>query len=124
MGDIGSHILIVDDDEDTCVAFGDVLTDCGYKVEIARSGGEALEIAGRKSFRLALLDFRMPGLTGIDLYRRLRHLQNGIAGILITALITGDAESVAQAAGIQHILSKPVDMVELLTLIQELLNQM
>jgi DNA-binding NtrC family response regulator len=123
MVDNVSDILIVDDDEDTCLVLSDVLTDCGYRVEIALNGDAALAMAERKSFRLAVLDFWMPGTTGTELFPRLRQLRNGMAGIMITAFLTAEGEASAQAAGIQEILPKPLDVLQLLTFIQELLGQ-
>jgi CheY-like chemotaxis protein len=66
----------------------------------------------------------MPGMTGVELFPRLRQLRNGIAGVLISAFLTADGEASAHAAGIQEILPKPVDILELLTFIQELLGRM
>ena len=65
------RILIVDDDP-TVRAFVDlILSQQGYKVSSAATSETALQILGRESFALVLLDIRMPGMTGLDILRPL-----------------------------------------------------
>jgi DNA-binding response OmpR family regulator len=118
------NVLIVDDDEDTCAVYRDVLNEFGIQADVARDGTEAEELMNSNSYHLALLDFRMPGLSGVEVFTRLRTLRDGIAGIMIAAFLTDDAEASAHAAGISQIFSKPVDFAALLPLIQEIVSRM
>jgi CheY-like chemotaxis protein len=67
-----SEILLVDDDQDSCASLADILTDLGYSVDVAHDGPAALESFARNPCRLALLDYRMPGMDGLQLSSRLK----------------------------------------------------
>jgi len=56
-------------------------------------------------FRLALLDYRMPGMEGLELYRCIQHLQGEMQGILVTA----ETLAAAKEAGVRHVVPKPFD---------------
>ena len=113
------HIRIVDDDEDTRAVLADILSDLGYSVDTASNGHSALERARERPYRLALLDYRMPDLTGVDLFRRLRELCGGMEGVLISAFLTPEATAEAFSAGIRHVLHKPLDVPRLVPLVEE-----
>ena len=68
----GLYILCVDDDPDTCASMSDILTDLGYLVSVAYDGHAALQLVQQQPYGLALLDYRMPGMDGLELYRRIR----------------------------------------------------
>ena len=65
-------ILCVDDDPDTCASMSDILTDLGYLVSVAYDGHAALQLVQQQPYGLALLDYRMPGMDRLELYRRIR----------------------------------------------------
>lgn len=65
-------ILCVDDDPDTCASLSDILSDLGYTVDTANDGPAALERFEPSRHRLALLDFKMPGMDGLELCRHLK----------------------------------------------------
>lgn len=117
-----SEILIVDDNIELCAALSDVLNECGLTADVAHDGAEALELASQNSYKLALLDFWMPGIDGVELFARLRASRLNLAGIMITAFLTREAETGAISSGILRIFSKPVDLTVLLSAIQEILS--
>lgn len=113
-----SAILVVDDDHDTCASLSDILSDLGYQVGVANDGPAALELSRRRPYGLALLDYKMPGMGGVELYGHLKQVQPDTVGVLVTAF----AEDMLQAAGragIRRILPKPVDFRRLMPLIEE-----
>ena len=63
------HILVVDDEVDTCRNLRDILNDYGYEVDIAHDGPRAIELVRANAYDLALLDLRMPGMDGISVLR-------------------------------------------------------
>ena len=67
---VDTNILLVDDDKDTCASMSDIFLDVGYTVDMAYDGPGALELSGRHQYRLALLDYNMPGMYGLELCRR------------------------------------------------------
>jgi CheY-like chemotaxis protein len=116
-------ILVADDDVDTCRNLADILAGiAGYLVEVAHDGTAALECANRSRYDLALLDLRMPGMDGLTLCRHIKEVRPDTVAVLVTAYSGGVAEE-ARAAGIWRILHKPVDVPELLTLVNEVLAQ-
>jgi CheY-like chemotaxis protein len=83
---VAKNILLVDDDKDTCASMSDILLDLGYTVDMAHDGPGALELSGQNQYRLALLDYNMPGMNGLELCRRLKISQRSVVVALITAL--------------------------------------
>jgi len=116
-------ILVVDDDVDTCENLRDILTDCGYRVTVAHSGEEALPLVRHEAFDVALLDFKMPGMDGLALYREIRKLRAGTVAVIISAYASGDTTDHALRAGAWRVLHKPVDFDRLIPLIETAARQ-
>jgi len=116
-------ILVVDDDVDTCRNLSDILTDLGHHVEIAHDGPSALELVRRRHFDVALLDLKMPGMNGLELYRAIRKLRADTVALIVTAYAGGDTAEEALAAGAWKVLAKPVEFPRLLKLVDEALDQ-
>ena len=75
---VDTNILLVDDDKDNCAAMSDIFLDRGYTVDMAYDGPGALELSGWHHYRLALLDYNMPGMDGLELCRRLKSSQPSV----------------------------------------------
>ena len=114
-----STILVVDDDQDTCASLSDIISDLGYQVGVAHDGPAALELSRRHPYGLALLDYQMPGMDGVELYGHLKELQADTVGVLVTAFTAHDTLPAANRAGIRRVLPKPVDFGRLIPLIEE-----
>jgi CheY-like chemotaxis protein len=116
-------LLVVDDDEDTCRNLSDILTDLGYRVDVAHDGPSALELVRRNAYDVALLDYRMPGMDGLTLYRAIKKQRAGTVAIVVTAYTSGATLEEALQAGAWQVLPKPVDFPHLLGLIEEAVGQ-
>jgi two-component system, NtrC family, response regulator HydG len=116
-------ILVVDDDVDTCRNLADILGDLDYHVEIAHDGISALELVRKRHFDVALLDLKMPGMNGLELYRAIRALRADTVALIVTAYAGGTTAEEALAAGAWRVLSKPVDFAKLLGLVDQALGQ-
>jgi CheY-like chemotaxis protein len=116
-------ILVVDDEVDTCRNLSDILTDLGYRVDVAHDGLSALELVRRHAYDVALLDLRMPGMDGLELFHRIRQLRSDTVGIIVTAYAGTDTAELALAAGAWQVLPKPVDFGRLLRVVEEALGQ-
>ena len=116
------HILIVDDDRLVLAALAEGLRSASYRVTGVASGEEALASAGRETPDLALLDVRMPGMSGIELGRRLRE-QFGVPFIYLSAY--GDQDVVQQAVdeGALGYLVKPLDIQQIAPSIEAALKR-
>ena len=116
-------ILLVDDDVDICHNMMDILTDLGYQVDVAHDGLSALEQIRRKSYDVALLDLKMPGMDGLDLYREIKKLRAGTVAIIVTGFTSDAKVEEALAVGAWQVLSKPIDFPSLLELVDEAIGQ-
>ena len=95
---------------DTCRNLSDILTDLGYRVDIAHDGPSALELVRSNAYDVALLDLKMPGMDGLTLYREIKKLARRTRWrIVVTAYAGGSTAEEALAAGAWQVLPKPVD---------------
>jgi CheY-like chemotaxis protein len=118
---VDTNILLVDDDQDTCASMSDIFLDLGYTVDMASDGPGALELSGWHHYLLALLDYRMPGMDGLQLCRLLKTSQPNVVVALITAFSSLDTTA-AKEAGVRSFLLKPVDFSILMPLVDEVVN--
>lgn len=117
------RILVVDDDADICRNLCDILSDLGYQVDAAHDGPSALDLVERHPYDVALLDYKMPGMDGLTLYREIKKRRAGTVSLLVTAYATPDTAEEALTAGAWKVLSKPVDFRRLLGLVDEAIGQ-
>lgn len=116
-------ILVVDDDLDACRNLSDILTDLGYTVQTAHDGLSALELVNRNSFDVALLDYKMPGMDGLTLYREIKRISPSTVAMMLTAYVSGASTEDARHAGMWKVLPKPVDLALVLPLVDEAVKQ-
>jgi CheY-like chemotaxis protein len=109
--------LVVDDDPLVLATLAMQLRRAGFSVVEAIDGEEALRCCERARPDIAVVDYRLPGFSGIQLIRRLH-----MPGVLLTG--SDDPSTVAEAceAGAAAVLRKPVDTAHLPTLLREVLD--
>jgi two-component system nitrogen regulation response regulator NtrX len=114
-------ILIVDDDASVRESLAKVLREAGYEVAIAGDSDKALEIFLRAPIDLLLLDLGLPTKSGWEVFERMTR-ENPLLPVII---ITGQANqyNVAVAAGVGALIEKPLDVLQLLQSMQELLAE-
>ena len=112
-------VLIVDDDESMRIACAQTLEPSWFSVAVAANGEQALEIASRESFDVALLDLRMPGLPGMEVLRRLKEDSPHLMVIIITAYATIDSAVDAVKSGAYNYLPKPFTPEALLAIVSQ-----
>jgi DNA-binding response OmpR family regulator len=118
-----AKILIVDDDENLVEQVADHLTRNGFTVESATNGLDGLQLVEHFPFDVLVLDWRMPGLTGIELCKKYRDL-GGKAGILmLTGKDSIDDKETGFNTGVDDYLTKPFDARELVVRIRALLRR-
>jgi CheY-like chemotaxis protein len=118
-----ARILIVDDEADTCANLSDIFTDLGYQVDVANDGFSAIKLVERSHYDVALLDLKMPGMDGLELYRRIRQISAGTVAIVVTAYASSNTAEAVLNAGAWKIMGKPVDFPQLQLLVDEALSQ-
>ncbi|MFQ5588257.1 MAG: sigma-54-dependent transcriptional regulator [Nitrospiria bacterium] len=119
-------ILIVDDEPSMRVALCATLQSEGYPVLTASSGDEALEICTNRSeaspFSAILTDIKMPGLSGLDLFRHVRRKWKHIPVILMSAFGTVEGAVEAMKSGVSDYLVKPFAEETLITTLKKTLH--
>lgn len=106
------RVLIVEDDEAVRASLGFALELDGFDVEVFRSGEEMLQSDLSKAACCAVLDERLPGLSGLQTLVRLRQTQPSIPGIIITSHPSGALRQAARDAG-APIVEKPLQAATL-----------
>lgn len=107
-------ILIVDDQVNTLRVIGDILQDEGYDVHKAGDGAKALEILETESgFDAVLADLKMPGMDGLELYRKIATYDRTLPVIIMTAHGTVQSAVQAMKEGVNNYLIKPLNYEEL-----------
>jgi DNA-binding NtrC family response regulator len=119
-----SHqILVVDDQVSISQHIQVILENEGYDVSIAHSGDQALIKLSSQSFDILLADMKMPGMDGLELFKKARKFDQNISGIIMTAYgsISSAVESIKQ--GISDYLEKPFEPESLLMVIEKTLRE-
>jgi DNA-binding NtrC family response regulator len=112
------RILIADDEQVQREMLEGFLVKQGYGIGTAADGSQALEKFKGSGFDLVLTDFRMPGMDGIQLLRELKRLNPEVMVVVLTAFGTVGTAVAAMKEGAYDYLNKPIDLDELLLLIQ------
>jgi DNA-binding response OmpR family regulator len=117
-------ILLADDEESLRILVHATLEDPEYEIIEACDGDEALRLARQYLPDLMVLDWMMPGKTGVEVAAELRreHATRCTPIILLTAKSQHDDIHVALNVGVSAYLVKPFSPVELLVKVQELLG--
>jgi two-component system, response regulator, stage 0 sporulation protein F len=108
-----TRILIVDDAGPVVVLCVNVLQALGYVVKGANRGETAVELLRKEPFDLMVLDYKMPGMTGFDVYQQAKVLYPDLAVILVTGHGSPEVLSEANRLGFDSILLKPFTSDEL-----------
>lgn len=104
------RVLVVDDEETLRELYREVLADAGYSVATAASGAAALELVTVQPFDLVVTDYRMEGMDGIELVRRLKRVRAQLPVILLTSHLAPATALEALQAGAFWYLTKPVEV--------------
>ncbi|MBI4062792.1 MAG: response regulator transcription factor [Elusimicrobia bacterium] len=118
-------ILIVDDAEDFRLVLSYILGQAGYEVAQAVDGAEALEMIAKEPPELAIVDWNMPKMNGLELCQAVR--QNPAVSRLPIIMLTVRRQDTDHAEGIHHgadlYLSKPIEPDQILAHVKSLLRQ-
>jgi diguanylate cyclase (GGDEF)-like protein len=111
-------ILIAEDDLISCKALENNLQEWGYDVVSASNGNEAWDLARKNNIRLAILDWNMPGMDGIELSHRIRNeyqMEDGKYIYIILLTGRGGQDDIIQglSTGADDYMTKPYSFVEL-----------
>lgn len=117
-------ILIVDDDDGVRDCLGNILSRFKYSILKAESAERALNLLKNGATAdLAIIDYQMPGMDGIELLRALRHLVRDLPVVVLTGNGTLESYCQASALDVTRYVLKPIGARDLAQLVAEILGQ-
>ncbi len=118
-------ILVVDDDPGTCSSLRHILRGHGYQVGVAYSGEQALALARDQTYDVIFIDVRLPALNGLETYLAIKEISPATVAVMMTGYRqeVNDLLEKALYNNAYACLYKPLDMIEVLGLVDEIYGQ-
>ncbi len=117
-----TKILIVDDNKLICKNLKDILEFKGYHVTCVYDGHEAVKAVKEGDFKIALMDIKMPGMSGIDTLKILKQIAPGLTVIFITAFADDIFYKEGLKSGDFEVITKPIDIDKFLRRLEEIVK--
>ena len=115
------RVLLVEDDDSLRCCLGEFLASHGWEVAATAYGQEATELAQRHRFDFTILDFHLPGTTGVRVFQQLIAIRP-LPAILMSGLATIEEATAARQAGFFTFLRKPLELERLRQSVQQLIQ--
>lgn len=112
-------ILVVDDDSSIRNMLAIVLKKNGYQVTAVDSSEEALRCLKDRPFELIISDIKMPGISGIELLKKIKTITPEVPVIMITAFASANDAVEAMKLGAEDYITKPFNLDELKLIIEK-----
>ena len=116
-------VLLVEDDDPLRSVLLELLRQRGWHVHATGRGDEAVEIARRVQVDISILDLHLPGLSGVEVYRRIAAEIRPVPSILMSGEATREEARLALELGISQFLRKPLDLKLLRRALDELIQR-
>ena len=118
-----SRVLVVDDEDALRTVLGNELSGEGYEVDTASDGDEAISMIQNKKFDLLLLDIKMPKVDGFEVLKFVKKNFPPVKVIMLTGFADLKNAIESKKLGAEDFVSKPYDLVDLLTTIERVLSE-
>jgi len=118
-----SHILVVDDEDALRSVLSNELSGAGYDVATAPDGEAAISTVQNKKFDLVLLDIKMPKMDGFEVLKYIKKGYPQVKVIMLTGFADLKNAIESKKHGAEDFVSKPYDLVDLLTTIERVLSE-
>ena len=119
---MAKKILVVDDEDALRTVLSSELEGEGYKVASAADGSEAIEILKKEGFDLILLDIKMPNVDGFEVLKFVKETHPDTKVIMLTGFADLKNAIESKKLGAEDFVSKPYDLVDLLTTVERVLS--
>jgi CheY-like chemotaxis protein len=113
-------VLVVEDDADAAEALEALVSGEGFETRVARDGPSALEAAASFQPGVVLLDLGLPGMSGLEVARRLREAGSAARLVALTGYASPEDVARSREAGFERHLVKPVAVSELVRILDTL----
>ncbi|MBG0764565.1 MAG: sigma-54-dependent Fis family transcriptional regulator [Tissierellales bacterium] len=120
---MSKKILIVDDEKNIRMMLKHCLKERKYNTDIAINGDEALNKIKENNYDLVLLDIKMPGLSGMDVLKKVRERGNNVNIIMMTAYGTIERAVEAMKLNAIDFLSKPFTTDEIRSIVSDVFSR-
>ncbi len=117
-----SKLIIVDDERIVRESLRHWFEEEGYIIDTAENGNEALQKFSANKYDLALIDMKMPGMTGLELLKKIKEIDQNCIAILITAFASVPTAIQALKDGAYDYVTKPIDPDELNNIVKNALE--
>jgi len=107
------RLLIVDDEKLFRELLEDRFAQNDFEVTACASSEDALEKVAEQEFDIGILDMRMPGITGIELFKKIKASHTFFEAVILTGVATVDSAIEAMKHGVYDYLTKPCKLSEL-----------
>jgi two-component system response regulator (stage 0 sporulation protein F) len=107
-------VLFIDDDTALSQLLQKVLTERGFRVDVATDGAAGLAMLRNKRYNVAILDNYLPGMNGIEILREIKKGNLTPRVVMITAVNEADLARESMELGAHAVLPKPFDFEELI----------
>ena len=118
-----NRLLVVDDEESLRTVLCSELVSEGFKVQNAGDGDEAIAILDKEEFDLVLLDIKMPRVNGFDVLKHVKERHPATKVVMLTGFADLKNAIESKKLGAEDFVSKPYDLVDLLTTIERVLSE-
>lgn len=112
----------MDDEENVCKLLEKVFIKEGYLTHKAYNGEEALNIIDSFQVDIVITDLKMPGMSGMELLNKIKHIDNSIKIIMITAFATVETAVEALKVGASDYITKPFDLEDVVFSVKKLVE--
>jgi nitrogen regulation protein NR(I) len=114
-----NSILIIDDSDHIRDSFNKILTEEGYNVNTAASGEEGITLLKKAIPDLVILDLRLPGMNGLEVFQAIHNIESKLPVIIMTAFGTTETAIEATKMGAFDYILKPFDIPDMLSLVKQ-----
>ncbi len=118
-----AKVLLVEDDEDLAVTISDMLKDEHHTVDTIHNGLDAMEVLKSQTYEVIVLDWDLPGKSGISILREFRTAGGGTPVIMLTGMSEISQKEQGLDSGADDYLTKPFHLKELAARVRSLLRR-
>ncbi len=116
-------VIVVDDNRDLGMLTSEILVERGFRVNIAFDGETALARIKQEPYDVMILDYRLPGISGLTVLEKTRQIRPNLKTIMISAFGDDSTRTKAQKLGAYAFLDKPFNIDGLVKVVKKTLNK-